>query len=281
MAVMDLETFLNSFSDLLVVIKDEKARIVYPEEPQIIQYIKELKYYTKGEFFHPELEEWYKCTVTDVIYNGKKYAIYKYVNITEYKKQEQEYKLDETTGIMLKKTTFHEVEKYLTQAYRTGESFATIMTDADFFRKVNETYGHIAGDYVLNTIAQTFASNIRQTNINNKKYADRPADIVGRVGGEEFLIVLKNIPATVALSRIDSIRRKICETPIVFNGDEINISCSFGVVHFLPNTFSRFDLLNRSMNTVRSAIMREADEQLYEAKNDGRNNVKMTIGRTL
>ena len=207
---MELNNIMNLFSDMLIIIKDEFGNIIYPNDPQLIQYSKDLKPFgkQKDELFHPDTKRIYKTITCSYTENKKKYFLTRYVEITEYKKREKELQTDETTGLTIKKAAYKEFNEYLKTAIERGDEFSTIIADADFFKRVNDTYGHLAGDYILRYIADTLTSNIRQDE-------KRPKDLIGRIGGEEFMIVLKNIPATVTLYRLDSIRQKITNSHIL------------------------------------------------------------------
>ena len=152
-----------------------------------------------------------------------------------------------------------EFNEYLKTAIERGEEFSTIIADADFFKRVNDTYGHLAGDYILRYIADTLTSNIRQDE-------KRPKDLIGRIGGEEFLVVLKNIPATVTLQRMNQIRESIANSNIVFEGQPINITCSFGVVHVPSKEIKLVPKNPEKIDMLRSQLQHTADLQLYKAK---------------
>ena len=119
--------------------------------------------------------------------------------------------------------------------------------DLDHFKKVNDTYGHLAGDKVLQDVVQ------------RAKKVTRTYDLLGRYGGEEFILFLFEINDANAVKTVERIRRKIYETPVIFEGQEIPITSSFGIA-----PVNNMDL--------KSAIQR-ADEALYTAKNTGRNKV--------
>ena len=119
--------------------------------------------------------------------------------------------------------------------------------DLDHFKKVNDSYGHLAGDKVLQDVVQ------------RAKKAIRSYDLLGRYGGEEFIIFLFELDDVNAIKAMERIRLKICETPVIFEGQEIPITSSFGIA-----PVDNMDL--------KSAIQR-ADEALYTAKNTGRNKV--------
>ncbi len=128
------------------------------------------------------------------------------------------------------------------------ENNVIVMSDIDFFKKVNDTYGHNAGDYVLKEISSIFKQNLRET------------DTVCRWGGEEFLFLMKNTSKADVLSRIERIRSIVEKTKFRFNDIEFNVTVSFGVALIEPNL------------TVFEGIER-ADKSMYHSKQNGRNRI--------
>ncbi len=128
---------------------------------------------------------------------------------------------------------------------------SVVLADIDHFKRVNDTYGHSTGDKVLVAIATTFNENLR---------AD---EMIGRWGGEEFIMVLPNTNAKQAFEITERIRKSIEE--LIFtsadNTETFNITISFGVNH------AKFD------KTTLKKIVDESDKALYSAKNTGRNKV--------
>ncbi|KXZ39226.1 diguanylate cyclase (GGDEF) domain-containing protein [Alkalithermobacter thermoalcaliphilus JW-YL-7 = DSM 7308] len=123
-----------------------------------------------------------------------------------------------------------------------------IMCDIDFFKKVNDTYGHIAGDAVLKQFAFILQKNIRKN------------DWVARYGGEEFLIVLNGLNKEKAIEIAQRIRKNVENEVIKYNEFEIKITSSFGVYE-----------ISGEKNYL--DIIEKADKNLYKAKNLGRNKV--------
>lgn len=123
-----------------------------------------------------------------------------------------------------------------------------IMADIDFFKKVNDTYGHQAGDEVLRQVAARICSAVRDF------------DKAGRYGGEEFLAILPNTDLDTAKNVAERIRCKVAENPIQFSDDEIRVTISLGI-SCLHETDEISTLIGR------------ADAALYAAKNAGRNRV--------
>lgn len=126
-----------------------------------------------------------------------------------------------------------------------------IMADLDKFKNVNDTHGHVVGDHVLQDVARRLQA------------AVRGFDIVGRYGGEEFIVILNNTPYKTARQVAERIRERINGTPINIDGLDINMTISQGVAEAKP-----FD-------TMESLIGR-ADDALYQAKEQGRDCVVMS-----
>ncbi len=131
---------------------------------------------------------------------------------------------------------------------REKRSLCVLMLDVDHFKQVNDTRGHLAGDRVLQAVANVLTD---QT---------RPYDCAGRYGGEEFLVILCNCTLENGLKRADMIRRAIASACVEWNGQDIAVTASFGVALHTPG---------QNIETV----LDDADRALYRAKQAGRNRV--------
>lgn len=139
----------------------------------------------------------------------------------------------------------------IARCHRDRRTVGVALLDIDHFKKVNDTYGHFAGDAVLRETAARLKSSIRAY------------DQVGRYGGEEFLVVLPNCDMEQARNQADRMRQRLQEEKILADvGTEIQVTASFGV------TIS--DLTDRNPDI----FVRVADEALYKAKANGRNRVE-------
>ncbi len=127
-------------------------------------------------------------------------------------------------------------------------ALSLVFTDIDHFKKINDTYGHQAGDLALKTVAKLLRENVREI------------DIVGRYGGEEMVIGLIGANAQDARKIAEHLRVKIADTPIKFRDQIIKVTASFGV-----------SSLSADLNL--DELIKQADEALYRAKNSGRNKV--------
>jgi diguanylate cyclase (GGDEF)-like protein len=139
------------------------------------------------------------------------------------------------------------LEQEVARCHRDRRTVGIILLDLDHFKKVNDTYGHFAGDAVLRETASRLRHNMR------------PYDRVGRYGGEEFLVVLPNCDLEQAANQAERMRDRLHSTTMLVDGVEMNVSASFGV------TIS--DGSERSPDV----FVRVADEALYRAKASGRN----------
>ena len=147
---------------------------------------------------------------------------------------------------------FDVLARELKRAERESDSLSLIMTDLDYFKQVNDKYGHGAGDAVLREAARRMATCIR------------PYDAPCRYGGEEFVIVMPGCQIEDAIARAEDIRAQLAATPIHVPEGLIHITCSVGVTATSgPGGFDS------------SALLHEADEALYTAKNKGRNRVEV------
>lgn len=141
----------------------------------------------------------------------------------------------------------------LSGAARHKFSCWVVVADLDHFKQVNDTFGHDAGDAVLQKFSKILKANTRSS------------DLCGRLGGEEFLIVLTHATKDDALAAIERIRGELERTPVTFGGCTVRVTASFGLAgfegHQKPSIFSKLQTL--------------ADEALYTAKRAGRNRVEL------
>jgi diguanylate cyclase (GGDEF)-like protein/PAS domain S-box-containing protein len=161
---------------------------------------------------------------------------------------------DSLTGIYNRRYFFELAELEFSRSKRHKHALAVIMLDLDRFKEVNDSYGHAAGDQVLRTVADRCRENIRNT------------DILGRYGGEEFIILLPETNFSGAKNLAERLRRCISEYPIETDAGKIHITVSLGIA------INHKNILNLAM------LLHNADEALYAGKHAGRNQVAF-IGR--
>jgi diguanylate cyclase (GGDEF)-like protein/PAS domain S-box-containing protein len=146
----------------------------------------------------------------------------------------------------LEETLDHEIAR----ASREGYSICIMMIDLDHFKKVNDTYGHEAGDEVLRAIAATLAVETRR------------GDFACRYGGEEFVIVMPNMDSRVAYDRAENLRNTLNSLYIPYGIYNLTITISVGIACYPANGLTR------------EAILRAADKAMYAAKEAGRDHIR-------
>jgi diguanylate cyclase (GGDEF)-like protein len=142
----------------------------------------------------------------------------------------------------------------LERAARTGSPFGLLMIDVDYFKKFNDTYGHLAGDRILQSVARLLDENIRKV------------DYVARYGGEEFAVVAPSTAPEGVAFLAERLRRSVESMSMAWDGTPLRVTVSIGVGLLKEVTDTR---------DAASAVIRAADEQLYAAKCAGRNRVSL------
>lgn len=166
---------------------------------------------------------------------------------------------DPLTGLYNRRYALPHLERVAEQSRLSGRSFAVMIADLDHFKKINDWYGHDAGDSVLIECANRLQKNMRSV------------DLVARIGGEEFLIVLPNTTRAEARQAALRLCQRISEKPVPVpqNVDPINITVSIG----LALSADVDDLSNTTQNVryTPAEMLSRADKALYRAKEMGRN----------
>ncbi|GAC1649706.1 MAG: hypothetical protein NVS4B3_07210 [Gemmatimonadaceae bacterium] len=157
---------------------------------------------------------------------------------------------DTLTGLANRAYFNERLEDLLNQADRFGTPTALVMADIDFFKNVNDSYGHDAGDIVLRHVAQVFTEHRRNV------------DVCARYGGEEIAILMPQTTLNGALDGAERLRAALASRPAKISGQEIRVTASFGVAAYPETVQSRSDLFAA------------ADRALYVAKAEGRNCVR-------
>ncbi len=155
---------------------------------------------------------------------------------------------DSLTGLYNHALLIELLDKEIYNARRKGLSVAFAMMDIDHFKRVNDQYGHLAGDYVLKEVARILTVSLRK------------GDPIGRYGGEEFGFILTGIALEQAVALCERVRQSIAEFSFSHEGHEIPITVSFGLAQLLPEKSER-----------PNDVIRRADDALYRAKEGGRN----------
>jgi len=155
---------------------------------------------------------------------------------------------DPLTGAYSRRYTFEQMEQQVSIRQRHGTSASTIMFDLDHFKVINDTYGHPTGDRALCEAVRAVGAQLRD------------GDLLGRIGGEEFLVLLPTTDMAAAKPLAERLRQTLSEASIADGTDTINLPASFGIAE-LQSAESQAEWFRR------------VDGALYQAKNQGRNRV--------
>lgn len=156
---------------------------------------------------------------------------------------------DPLTGLPNRLAYERELEKEMERFRRYDTPFSLCVADLDYFKKINDVYGHLAGDKVLRLISRVLRSNLRGV------------DFVARIGGEEFVIILPSTKAEQAWQAAENVRLAIEQSPFNFQGTPVQVTSSFGIAEIQPDD-------------TRDTLFSRADKGVYEAKGAGRNQVR-------
>lgn len=183
-------------------------------------------------------------------------------DITERRKYEDELekqaRLDYLTGLHNRRYFMQLAEKELARAIRYGAPLSLLMMDIDHFKQVNDSHGHKAGDVVLQKFAAVCLDTLRGV------------DIVGRVGGEEFAVLLPETDLAHAMEVADRLRTQVAATAVqIDQGLPLSFTISIGVTS------------RTALGENLDALLNEADKALYVAKNSGRNKVVPSPGQAV
>jgi len=164
--------------------------------------------------------------------------------------------MDGLTQTFNKRHFLRELERELSRSMRYERGLALVMMDIDHFKGINDTYGHLAGDYILRHVAARILNHIRRD------------DIFARYGGEEFALLLPEVDKAQALQTSEKLRRVIEQEPYFFDNVSIPVTMSMGVAHLT-------EYVQRTGASVEQSngfgFIKIADDRLYEAKGRGRN----------
>lgn len=155
---------------------------------------------------------------------------------------------DPLTKVYNRRAFDDRLEGDLSHARRHGTPLSLLLFDLDYFKSVNDTYGHVCGDYVLAEFAELVQAMVRRE------------DIFARYGGEEFVMVCRSTPVVAAASLAERVRAQVAEHRFSYEGKRVPVTVSVGVAASTEDDSTE-------------ALLERADKMLYKAKQDGRNRV--------
>lgn len=173
-------------------------------------------------------------------------------------KLEEAARTDSLTGLPNRRAIEDWAAKQLRGAARHRFPMWVVLGDIDNFKAINDTFGHDAGDIVLKTFAEVLKKNTRAS------------DISGRLGGDEFLLVITHVEAEHVEVAVERFREQFAALSFPLQGQSVRVTASFGVTGVQTSEPQDF-----------SALLRKADQMLYEAKRAGRNLVRVSHPQTV
>lgn len=159
---------------------------------------------------------------------------------------------DELTGLFNRRSFDSTFEKEFLRTQRYNNNLTLVIFDIDYFKKVNDTYGHQCGDYILKEVSNSALQTFRKT------------DTVFRIGGEEFAVILTETDINQAKIPLERFRKTVETLELTYQNEKINVTVSLGACQYKEGF------------TNKSEFMELTDKALYEAKNTGRNKCVFT-----
>jgi diguanylate cyclase (GGDEF)-like protein len=253
--IVDLNTATQSYLNITPMAIGSPVVDVLKTWPKLASLIKPLTkaYHVEMRKDKSDPHQWFRIDflpLQDIGLNFNGQMII-FRDITELKAAEEKLNrlatTDDLTGLWNRRYFMQASEKELKRAQRYGHFFSMIMIDIDWFKDVNDVYGHSAGDRTLQDLAGLITSRLREV------------DVTARLGGEEFGVLLPSTNLDCAFNLAEDIREIVEATPVIYEGKEIFVTVSGGVTTYHSSLSGIEDML------------KAADQALYRAKENGRN----------
>lgn len=195
--------------------------------------------------------KYFRIKTKYVKYGGEDMAIIAIDDITELEEEKNRIRdmaqRDYLTKLYNRMFLFEAGETIFKNFVRGNIKIAVAMIDIDFFKKINDKYGHAAGDFVIKSVADIFSNELRKS------------DIVARYDGEEFCVILVIKDKSDSIKVMEKLRKSVENYKFIYEKEEISVTISIGVTSKMKNSFEE--------------LLKEADELLYFSKENGRNRV--------
>lgn len=195
---------------------------------------------------------WADVAAQALVFDGGEVILLGVHDISEQKGIEEKLRLlattDSLTGALTRRRFFEVAEDERARAARYARPLSIAMIDADYFKRINDEFGHIAGDEALRHLVEVIRAELRKV------------DAVARCGGEEFMVLLPETTLDAAELTMERVRRAVAESPAEYEGRSISIQISVGVVEL-------------HLEETLVALLKRVDDALYTAKGAGRNRV--------
>lgn len=249
---MNYEVILDNLTNIYCLIIDKNNNILYPKNKEKQEIIKNIyKNYSQTNNYSYYKHNYFKFNEKKFKINDEDYKIFYFENITNYINEIKKYEIDNLTTILNRSTVLKKLDEFLST---NKLPFSIVMADIDDFKKINDNNGHIVGDIVLNKIGIILNEKLKKC-------------LVGRYGGEEFIIIIPNSNIDKSLNIVNDIKESICNLKINFQEKYIeNISMSFGI-------YNTNKIIDNNIEEERKLLINCADQALYKSKNNGKNQI--------
>jgi diguanylate cyclase (GGDEF)-like protein/PAS domain S-box-containing protein len=241
-------------TDLLLDGMETRTELRVPKDPSRYLDLRVTPLYDKNQFLNGRLMVFRDITERKHVEKRLRYVNDRLqtqlieIGVLQSKLREQAIR-DPLTNLFNRRYLEETLERELARAAREDYSLCVIMIDLDHFKRVNDTYGHEAGDEVLKALAFTLSEQCRR------------GDFACRFGGEEFVVVMPNINMDTAYERAENIRQALNSLRVSYGHYELAITISMGIACYPIN------------GETREAILRAADQAMYGAKEAGRDHI--------
>lgn len=256
---------IDGIDEVFYVVRDINGNIVEPTDKKILKKYKEILTHdlNDSEYYVNDQKYYKKISKSIMDKKSKQYYIIEYFYCVP-KTNNNEFDID--TRLFTKEATNNYINEYLIHAIRNKENFGVLFIDIDNFKSLNDTYGHIYCDQLLSKIGDVIIENTRQRD--NK-------DIIGRVGGDEFVVLLKNVSKEICLNKAETLMDNISEIKLKeYKHDErLNLTVSIGL--YFVDDYEYSEISNLSIIDARNTIIKRSDEAMYNSKNNGKNTVSV------
>ena len=251
---------------IVYIEKDENGNILHTNNPDILADYDEIihsEIVENNQYYHMKSKKWYEV-IKFSFFDDKTESFHtiEYIeDVTNTKHELHKLKLDSLTGLMRNREECDKlIDDYIEKAIKKQEEFSILIGDIDYFKTVNDTYGHHCGDFVLRVVSKIL---LKCTNFVHNDYDSINNDIILRFGGDEFLILLKNVSEDDTLQRIDKITKMIANEKMNYDDQNISVTMSFGYAHFKSDEY-----VNQKPSEIRDDLSKKADDALYIVKNN-------------
>lgn len=251
---------LKCIDELLYEIIDSNNNILYPKNNKEIKIFEKIvsDYEPNSLIYYSENDKWYRYYIKTIKKLDKEYQLRYLIDITDTKRAEEKYQIDSLTCVLTRPTILEKLNQELSESIENNIPFSIIIGDIDYFKNVNDSYGHIAGDKVLKDIGSILL-----------KHTSDNSELVGRYGGEEFLFFLKNVDLEETITKITEIKNSLDKLIVPYEEKSIeNITMSFGIYHI--NNSKNINLVKDNQKLI-TELINKADMALYQSKKAGRN----------